>query len=374
MHLTSSRFFGGPERQMLGLAQALRPDVNTVFASFSEGGLNGAFLDKVRSAGFVGSDLQSDTPRLLSAKKEVAGLIERHDVDLLLCHGYKASTVGWFAARKVGIPPIAVSRGWTAEDWKIRIYERLDRFMLRKMERVVCVSHGQADKVKRAGVHPDRIEVIHNAIDMQRFSKPDPAYREKLIENFPPSLRSEIKFLVGAAGRLSPEKGFDLLIDAAGSVLRNHADVGFVLFGDGTLRGALQSQVDAAGLSERFQLAGYTEELDQLMPYLDLFVQSSYTEGLPNVLLEATAAGTSIVATKVGGTPEVVQAGEACLLLDPGCSRQLAECIEEIKRKSDAKALPTGSTAELRRKFSFSTQREAYLKMFRTLLKQGNAL
>ena len=105
--------------------------------------------------------------------------------------------------------------------------------MLRRMDRVVCVSHGQADKAKRAGVRSERIEVIHNAINTSRFTKPDPAYREKLLEGFPASVRSNIKFIIGAAGRLSPEKGFEILIEAAQAVSRKHPEVGFVLFGEG---------------------------------------------------------------------------------------------------------------------------------------------
>ena len=370
MHLTSSCFYGGPERQMLGLAEALLPDVQTVFASFSEGGLNATFLDKVRDAGFVSCSLKRDTPRLLAAKKEVVGLIKQHDVHVLLCHGYKAGMVGWFAARKAGIPAIAVSRGWTGEDWKVRIYERLDRLMLRRMDRVVCVSHGQADKAKRAGVRSERIEVIHNAINTSRFTKPDPAYREKLLGFFPASIRSNIKFVIGAAGRLSPEKGFELLIEAAQAVSQKHPEVGFVLFGEGVLREPLQSQIDSSSLNDPFQLAGHTDELDQFMPCLDLFVQSSYTEGLPNVLLEATAAGVPIVATKVGGTPEVVQPGDHCLLLEPGHSDQLADCILEIKTKSDNRTLPLNPADRISSEFSFTSQRDSYLKMFHSILEE----
>ena len=167
------------------------------------------------------------------------------------------------------------------------------------------------------------------------FHNPDPAYREKLLGFFPASIRSNIKFVIGAAGRLSPEKGFELLIEAAQAVSQKHPEVGFVLFGEGVLREPLQSQIDSSSLNDHFQLAGYTDELDQFMPCLDLFVQSSYTEGLPNVLLEAAAAGVAIVATKVGGTPEVVQPDDHCLLLEPGHSDQLADCILEIKTNSD---------------------------------------
>ncbi len=368
MHLTSSRFYGGPERQMLGLAEALMPDVRTFFASFSEGGLNAAFLEKVHQNGFVPCSLKNDTPRMWAAKNEIVSLIERHKIDLLLCHGYKATTIGWFAARKAGLPTIAVSRGWTKEDWKIRIYEHLDRFMLRRMDRVVCVSHGQADKARQAGVRPEHLVVIHNAINTRRFSKPDPTYREKLLEFFPKTIRPNIEFIIGAAGRLSPEKGFEVLVEAAQTIAQKHSEIGFVLFGEGALREPLQSQIDQSSLTDRFQLAGYTDELDQFMPFLDMFVQSSYTEGLPNVLLEAMATGVPIVATDVGGTTELVEPGNSCGLLEPGSSKQLAQCIMTIKNNPRSPTVSSHTAEKISTKFSFATQRDRYMAMFQSVL------
>ena len=133
----------------------------------------------------------------------------------------------------------------------------------------------------------DRIEVIPNAIRSERFLVPDPEYRRKLIELLPVAVRSEVKIVVGAAGRLSPEKGFDLLIKAASDVVQLRKDIAFVLFGEGPLRDALSDQVRRLDLGHRFFLAGFCDELDRYLPHLDLFVQSSHTEGLPNVLLEA---------------------------------------------------------------------------------------
>ena len=364
LHLTSSRFFGGPERQMLGLAEALHPDVETSFASFSEGGRNAEFLNHVRQAGFQAVGLQHDTPKLLAARNEVSQLIQSNDMHVLLCHGYKAGIVGWFAARKAGIPAIAVSRGWTGEDWKVRMYERLDRLMLRRMDRVVCVSHGQAEKVKKLGVRPDRIEVIHNAIDCARFTTPDPLYRKQLLDFFPESVRGQVRFVAGSAGRLSPEKGFDILIEAAKPLLLEDPQMGFILFGEGGMRETLQAQIDQACIGNRFRLVGYTDSLDQFMPCLDLFVQSSHTEGLPNVLLEATAAGVPIVATDVGGTVEVVQSGEYCQLLEPGDSKRLSESILKIKTASGP--MPN-SSERLSNEFGFLKQRERYLSLFHSL-------
>ena len=135
---------------MLGLSEALRPDVQTMIASFSEDGLNHAFLDQVQQAGFPAVGLENDTPHLLAARNEISNLITDQQITHLFCHGYKAGLVGWWAARKAGIPVMAVSRGWTGECWKVRAYEALDKRMLRRMDRVICVSQAQADKVRES--------------------------------------------------------------------------------------------------------------------------------------------------------------------------------------------------------------------------------
>ncbi len=365
LHLTSSRFFGGPERQMLGLARALESDTQTIFASFSEDGLNRAFLDQVRQAGFLGNGLHNDTPHLIAARNEIVGLVKKHGIDILICHGYKAGMVGWFAARKAKIPVIAVSRGWTAESRRVRMYERLDRWMLRRMDRVVCVSRAQADKVIHAGVRPERIAVIHNAIHTERFVEVDPGGRSRLLEYFAPAERPAIHQVVGAAGRLSPEKGFDVLIDAATEVLSRNPEVGFVVFGDGVLRDSLQSRIDRLDIKNRFLLAGFSDQLDDLMPHFSLFVQSSHTEGLPNVLLEALSAGVPVIATEVGGTREILGDNLAGRLVKPGDARALARQIENAINDPHAKIQFSKLGRQIvSREFSFEAQASGYRDLF----------
>ena len=372
MHLTSSRFFGGPERQMLGLSQALLGRIKTVFASVSEDGLNGSFLDKVRDAGFTGIGLQNDTPQLIAAYREIASLIRQHSIDILICHGYKAGFVGWFAARRAKIPTIAVSRGWTHENWKIRLYEKLDRLMLRRMNKVVCVSQSQADKVEASGVCPDRIKVIRNSISLERFNGRDPAYRTILLGYFPSSLRSQIKYVVGAAGRLSPEKGFDVLIAAAKQVVEQRDDVGFILFGEGELRDSLYEQVLTLGIKKRFVLAGFNDELDRFMPHLDLLVQSSHTEGLPNVLLEAGAAGVPVVATNVGGTAEVIIDEQTALAVPPNNARAITTSMYRLFSNEPLRATITKqSRAHVAKYFTFAAQAAAYCDVFTSIIRKS---
>src|SRR5262249_39683325 len=160
--------------------------------------------------------------------------------------------LGRKAARRVNVPVLAVSRGWTGENLKVRLYERIDRFFLRRMDQVVCVSEGQSVKVRWAGVPAKKVTVIQNAIDVSRFAHPDPAYRNRLAALFHKP-RSRI---VGAAGRLSPEKGFSVLVDAARIISQTDPTVGFVLFGEGPLRRDLLRQIVAAGLEESFVMPG----------------------------------------------------------------------------------------------------------------------
>ena len=368
VQLTASRFFGGPERQMVELAKSLPAEFQTVFVSFSENGLCGAFLDKARDSSFQGIALTRDTPRLLAAYRELTQLLQAVEADVLCCHGYKANLLGLAAARRYRIPAIAVSRGWTAACARVRLYEAIDRLVLRWVDKVVCVSRAQADKVRKAGVPWRKILVIRNAIRLERFAQPRPEYRERLRSLFhkPPPL------IVGAAGRLSPEKGFDVLVDAAAQVTRNRPGVGFVLFGDGALRESLQGQIETKGLNGSFVLAGFRPDFDQFLPHLDLLAVPSFTEGLPNVVLEAFAAGVPVVATAVGGTPEVVQHGQSGYLTPPGDSAVLARRIGDLLfQPGAARDMGLRGRQRVIQDFAFDRQAQQYCRLFAEVTREN---
>ncbi len=368
MHLTSSPFLGGPERQMLGLAGALANDLCSILVSFSEGGRCRAFLDEAQRQGFPGHELAHDTPHILGACDELAELVRRSGCDILICHGYKAGLIGRVAARRAQIPVVAVSRGWTYESAKVRMYELLDRINLRWMDRVVCVSQGQAAKVQRSGVPRRKIVVIPNAIDSTRFTTPDPAARTELEGLFPRPVRR----IVGAAGRLSPEKGFLDLIDAAALVVRGDPEVGFVLFGEGSLRPVLCARIKDRQLSERFILAGFRPDLDHLLPALDLLVQSSYTEGMPNVILEACAAGVPVVATAVGGTPEILEQDLASRLVPAGKPSVMGKLIlETFAAGPRSRDVGKRGQQHVRKRFTFEAQATLYRQLICTLSPGG---
>jgi glycosyltransferase involved in cell wall biosynthesis len=363
VHLTASTFFGGPERQMLGLAESLSPSFSTTFLSFSEHHRCRAFLNVVRQAGFDAAELHYDSPHARLAICEIAAFLRGNFADVLVTHGYKSNLLGRPAARQARIPIVSVSRGWTGENLKVWCYEALDRFHLRFMDRVVCVSACQARRVLRTGIDAKKVHVIRNAARLRAFDTIDPDGQTRLR-----SLAGGDGPIVLAAGRLSPEKGFSVLVDAAKRVHSRVPNARFVLFGQGAERPRLESQIARLGLAGVFRLAGYCNDLDALIPWADVIALPSFTEGLPNVALEAGAAGVPVVATSVGGTPEVVLDGETGYLVSAGDDAALSDRIVDlIANREKARLFGAAAVRRMAGEFSFEAQARAYEALFAEL-------
>ncbi len=364
VHLTASPFFGGPERQMLGLAGALPPGYETTFLSFAEGGRCEPFLDRARQLGHDARRLAHDTPRLIAARRELAGLLRDLGADVLLCHGYKANLVGRPAARRAGVPAVAVARSWTGESFRVRCYDQLDRLFLKHFDRVVCVSEGIAHKARAAGVPESKLRVIRNSARPDAFRSPDPARRRQMDALFPrPGER-----LVLAAHRLTPDKGTHVLIDAARRVCRTDPGVRFLVCGEGASRPDLERQVRDAGLQDVFAFAGFRPDLDDWMPNADLFVLPSFREGLPNVILEACACGVPAVATDAGGTAELLIDGRTGYVVPCGNADALADRIVRLLADPGLRRwMGDAGRAFVGEHFTFAAQAEGYLGLFAEL-------
>ncbi len=358
VNLVASPFLGGPERQMLGLAQALAPDDRTVFLGFPEGR---ALHDQAVKLGLESNLLAATGRPVGKAVSEVTEWLLQLHPDVILTHGYKSDMVGLLAARRAGVPHLAISRGWTGATLRVRINEAIDKLAIRGARRVVAVSHRQGERVREAGVRGGRVVVIQNAIDASRFGSPDAAIRREMEELFP--VRPER--IVIAAGRLSPEKGFEDLIRAARQVVDRMPTTGFLLVGDGALWEDLEEAVQAHRLEQNFVLAGFRSDMDRLMANADLFVQSSHTEGMPNVVLEAGACSVPIVATAVGGTGEVVEDGRHGRLVPAQRPAELARCILEVLADPEhARDMAAEARRRIVSEFTFPAQAQAYRRLF----------
>ncbi|WP_152513002.1 glycosyltransferase [Desulfovibrio sp. X2] len=366
-HLIATNFYGGPERQIV--AHALRigqEGFAPLVVSFTEAGRDNGLLVAAKAEGVPCAGLSPRSAFHPGAITEIADLLRREGVGLLVAHGYKANIVGRLASRFARIPQISVSRGWTAENSRIRVYEMLDRKFLRLADHVVAVSEGQARKVAAAGVPGERLSVIHNGIDLDSYPPP---------RKGPGTAREGLgipkdALLVATAGRLSPEKDQASLVAAAARIAAERDDVWFAVFGEGFLRPELERAVREAGLEGRFLLPGFRSDMREVMHEVDVFTLPSLTEGLPNVVLEAFACRKPVVATAVGGTPEVVRHGENGLLVAAGDGQGLTRAIRALAASpEERRSMGERGYETVRALFNYESQTAAYGRLYRRIMR-----
>jgi len=254
-------------------------------------------------------------------------LYRRLGPDVVHTHGYRPDVVDAAPARSEGIPTVTTVHGFTGGDWKNRLYERLQRRAYRRLfDAVIVVSRALAGRLIRDGVPADRIHILQN-VWQETVPPLNPVTARQL-------LRVAVdEFRIGWVGRLSAEKGADVLIDA----LRLVRDLpfGVSIVGEGSAgeqRSLLaRARRSGGGVAQRIQWHGLVPDASRLFKAFDVFVLSSRTEGTPIVLLEAMAAGVPIVATRVGGVPDVLTSAEAVLV--PSASPvALAAAIRAVYR------------------------------------------
>lgn len=190
---------------------------------------------------------------------------------------------------------------------------------------VVANSSAAAAQLREEGLSGDRIHVIANGVDCGAFAAPE---RGRPIRS------------IVTVANLRPEKGHDTLVEAAPAILRRHPEVEFQIIGDGPLRAALVRQVNLRGLRSKFAFLGERPDISERLAAADLFVLPSRSEACPNGVLEAMASSLPVVATRVGGVPELIQPGVNGVLVDADAPEELAAAVSDlIDRPAHARTL-----------------------------------
>lgn len=276
---------------------------------------------------------------------------------LLHTHSSKAGILGRAAARIARVPHVVHTvHGWSFNDTQpsvvVRLYRLLERAAARATDRIVCVS--EADR--REGIaseigRPEAYRLVRSGIDPEEFAaRPGARERVRASLGIGPG-----ELLAGTVACLKLQKAPLDLVEAAAVALRADPRLRFVVAGDGELRGAVEARARDLGLGERFRLLGWRRDVPDLLAALDLFVLTSLFEGLPRAVLQAMVAGVPVVATAVGGTPEVVRDGETGLLVRPGDPVAAAAAIvrlagepETARRLAAAASKRIGEEFEIR--------------------------
>jgi glycosyltransferase involved in cell wall biosynthesis len=279
-------------------------------------------------------------------------------------HDYKSNLLGLLLRPLWPMRLVTTVHGWVEHTCRTPLYYRVDRLCLPRYEHVLCVSPDLHEQCLAAGVPAGRCTLVENGIDVAEFTRRRTPEEAKRAEGFPPG-----RLLIGAVGRLSAEKGFDVLIRAVDRLLRDGLDVGLAIAGEGKERPALEALVGQLGLRERVRLMGYRGDPRPLYEALDVFALSSRREGLPNVLLEALSMELPAAATRIAGVPRLVRHEENGLLVEPGSAEGLAAALARLLRDADLRRrLGQAGRRAVERDYSFAARMRRIAALYDSLL------
>ena len=259
-----------------------------------------------------------------------------------------------FLVRLLGLyrkyPWIAWNHGYTSISRLDRMYARLDRWSLPKAYRVVTVCHPFAEQLAKQGVRKDRITILHNA------AQPYVAPAQEEVERTWRKLGiADDEAVILAVGRLSQEKGHADLIRAAAILSGTPGVPRFrvVILGDGPEREPLLRLATKLGVTQRIKMAGFQRETAPYYAMATVVAVPSHSEGSPNVVLEAMAAGLPVVANQVGGVPEILDEGATGLMVMPRSPEAMAKAIQRIFLDDELRER-LGSAARARVQLSYT--------------------
>ena len=301
------------------------------------------FLEKFKDKVIYVEQLQREINPLtdLLALVRLYRIFRQENFDIVHTHTAKTGILGRMAARLAGVPKVIhFSHGHNFYGYfgplGSKLVIMLERFMDRFTDKFIALTELEKNDLFLYKVtEPAKVMVINSGLELNKYRKTDIDKAKKrkelqLEENVP---------IVGMISRLEPVKGPQYLVEAAKAIIAKVPQVKFLILGEGSLRAKLTARCQELGMADKFIFTGWREDIPEILSLLDILVLPSLNEAVGRVLIEAGAAGIPVVATKVGGIPEIVKDGETGFLVPPQDADTLAKTIivlleNEEKRKS----------------------------------------
>jgi glycosyltransferase involved in cell wall biosynthesis len=351
----------GPAKNLLGYCrwlqspEGLRTSLHLTVATFERGSSTGkanSFVDAARSAGVDTYVIRERFRYDPAVVPQLRGILAQVKPAIIQTHNNKSHLlVRSLSAAHENRVWFAFHHGDTHTNLKQRAYNQLDRLTLRSAARVITVCQAFVPQLVSRGVKPDRIRVLHNPSVPARIIAA--ADRRKLREELAIGADEAV---ILAVGRLSREKGQEHLIRALAQLPPAASTCRLVLLGSGPDLQRLETLAAALGVSRRILFVGFRADVASFYAIAKLFALPSLTEGSSNVLLEAMAAGVPIVATRVGGNPEIALHEQTALLVPPADPTALADALLRLLTDRDLASRLTAA-AQTRATVEFSEQR-----------------
>jgi len=315
---------GGAEQVVISLAKGLdKAKFNPVICCLNE---KGKFADELEKTGIQVIALHKSGPLDLSIIDKLVRVIKENNIDIVNTHLWGANLWGRIAAHKAKVKVIATEHN--LDTWKNWLHIALDKWLSHWTDKIIAVSESvKYFYTHKVGIDPSKIVVIYNGIDSAKYNCAAADKQEFNIK--------EGEAVIGIVGRLVPQKGHRYFLLAMKEILKKYGDspqrgqypIKGIIIGSGPMENELKRYSQELGLEKDVIFAGLRTDIPRLLKMLDLLVMPSTREGLPMIALEAMAAGVPVIASKVGGTPEVVIDGETGILILPEDPDSLARAI-----------------------------------------------
>jgi L-malate glycosyltransferase len=363
IHIDTARSWRGGQNQVLLTVLGLRAlGHRTMLVAHAAG--------ELRQRAQEGLELMPIAPKTemdLSAAWRLSRVVRQLRPDVVHAHDPHGVAMGALALSMVSgtvKPALVASR---RVDFHLK-GNALSRWKYRQVECFICASDAIRQMVIADGVPADRTVTVHEGIDVERVAAAPAAnlHADFWLPHHAP--------LVGNVAALVPHKGQRHLIDAASLVVRQVPDARFVIAGEGELHESLERHIRELRLDKHVFLAGFRPDVLSLHKAFDLFVMSSVTEGLGTSLLDAMACAKPIVATNVGGIPEVVDDGRTGLLVPPRRQEEMAEAIVALLNDEPRRrAMGAAGLARVRERFTADRMVAETLRVYQSVLKGARA-
>lgn len=351
--------YGGLEKLVIQLSEELnKKGFETVIACLQE---EGEVAQEARKKGLQIFCLKKkegfDWPLIFKLRE----LISREKIDIVHTHNSGPLIYGTLAARLSFKPCINTRHSRTEEKisgliWNLNTY-------------VVCVSDDtQKEILKHNRISLSKIRVIYNGIDLNAFN---------FIQDngFAHEKRKQVglqenSFLIGNIGRLVADKDQETLLKAFRKLVQKKFNGELVIVGDGPLQGHLKKKADDLAIADKVKFLGFRDDIEELLSIFDVYVLSSIREGVSLTLLEAMACHRPIVATKIGGNPEVVIDNQTGYIVPPGFPERIESAVMRLyANKGVAQEMGAMGRKRVEEKFSLKNMAEEYMRLYREIVR-----
>lgn len=360
LHIRSSSGFFGAESVLVTLLKRLphygtQPTLVTV-ENYITG--NTDLLERAHQFGIPVSELPCSSRWSFSTQKALNSMVKQQMPHCIHTHDYKSHVLGFLASRSSGLPIVATLHGWISNTINSRIYQALERRLLRYFDAIITVSPTMTSRLYKWKLPESKLFTIANGVDTDEFSPiVSPAGRGEWgldVEDF----------IFCTVGRLSREKGQEILVKAFARVLNQHRHAKLLIVGEGPDRESLRDLVIELGVEEATVFAGKRCDIPCILQAIDCYVSPSITEGMPMIVLEAMASARPIVATRVGAVGELLDGG-AGTLVPAENELDLSQAMSAvIKREVDLTAISKVARKRCLERYSAERQAEAYGQVY----------